>query len=395
MFQKFFTVLFFLLVTTIYVNAQEKTDSTITAKANVEDTKSPKKKEIKKLEDPLLALPYELITRMKKMKPNQLLVIDEKFVRNEKRDDEYGIPYEVTVTVRLGFSQDMITGIVKEVPLYNTAGRETNIIPVRIPVKFCCTTPIDSVHKKKHCGLMSELNAYEDSEGCKDWIQVEGATGKPGGKIVKKGGGISGETSVVGGDDKDDFGKPTSKKGKKKGKKGKAQLDEDDETTDSTRVSSEDSVVVEKGKKLSKKERRKEAVEKSKSKKAKKERKDEDDNASETDKTPVSKDSTTTKQDKPIDEKPKENVDKKNQSDNEEADFGKPKPKDKSSKRDRKKKNKKEEVDKEEKPEPITPTTEKKEEAEPAKPVQDSTSQEPKEPVKEKSSKRDKKKKKD
>jgi len=242
-----------------------KTNATDTAKANVDSFYSTTStaKVIKKIEDPRLGLSYEFIARIKRMKPNQLLIIDEKAVRNEKRVDEYGLEYEATVAVRFSFSQDMITGIVKETPLYNTAGRETNIIDVKIPIKFCCTTPIDTVHKKKHCGKMSELNDFEDNEGCKDWVQVEAGSGgskKSTGKPVVKGKGRTGQTSVTGESDDDDdeevdkFGKPISKKKKKKGKKSKQQLeDENIEVSDSTTVNYQDSVVTDKSKKTGKK----------------------------------------------------------------------------------------------------------------------------------------------
>lgn len=240
-----------LLLAVCSVQAQENNETATTVKKDTAATaaKPPKQKEIKKLEDPLLALPQDLIIRLKKMKPNQLLVIDERFVRNEKRVDDEGVEYEVTVTVRMGFSQDMITGIVKEVPLYLSNGRETNIVHVKIPVKFCCTTPIDTLHKKRHCGKMSELNDFEDNEGCKDWEQKEEATasaagfGKPGNTTPgtkKKGApGVSGRTSVGGDDDEDEaagFGKPVPKqKPTKKGKKGAViNTDDEENATDST-----------------------------------------------------------------------------------------------------------------------------------------------------------------
>ncbi|MCZ2299734.1 MAG: hypothetical protein LC134_09680 [Chitinophagales bacterium] len=247
----------------VKVTDSSKTNATDTTKANVDSFYSTTStaKVIKKIEDPRLGLSYEFIARIKRMKPNQLLIIDEKAVRNEKRVDEYGLEYEATVAIRFSFSQDMITGIVKETPLYNTAGRETNIIDVKIPIKFCCTTPMDSVHKKKHCGKMSELNDFEDNEGCKDWVQVEAGSGgskKSTGKPIVKGKGRTGQTSITGeSDDNDDeevdkFGKPISKK--KKGKKSKQQLeDENIEVSDSTTVNYQDSVVTDKSKKTGKK----------------------------------------------------------------------------------------------------------------------------------------------
>ncbi|HNE92982.1 MAG TPA: hypothetical protein PKZ66_02575 [Chitinophagaceae bacterium] len=252
---------------------KEKTKVTDTSKTSETDSTNNKvdsfysttgsAKVVKKLEDPRLGLTYEFITKIKRMKPNQILIIDEKFVRNEKRVDEYGLEYEATVTIRFSFSQDMITGIVKEVPLYATNGRETNLIDIKIPIKFCCTTPMDSVHKKKHCGKMSELNDFEDNDGCKDWVQVEAGSGskKSSGKPTIKGKGITGQTSVTGDSNDDDdeevdkFGKPISKK-KKKGKKNKKNKgkieDEDIEQADSTQSISKDSLQVSKpsGKKI-------------------------------------------------------------------------------------------------------------------------------------------------
>lgn len=315
-------------------------------------------KVVKKLEDPRLGLSYELITRIKRMKPNQILIIDEKFVRNEKRVDEYGLEYEATVTVRFSFSQDMVTGIIKEVPLYNTSGRETNIIDVRIPIKFCCTTAIDTVHKKKHCGKMSELNDFEDNDGCKDWIQVEAGSGskKSSGKPIVKGKGITGQTSVTGDSETDDddevdsFGKPISKK-KKKGKKNKKGKEDDMEQSDSTQTVSKDSIHISKpsGKKIKGKKNKENEEEnfgkpKDKKKKRDKKRKDEVDeeeeinnnsseNKTETDKPISAKDSATIQKAEP---KKEEKVEPEKKKENtEEADFGKP------SKKEKKKKKKK------------------------------------------------------
>jgi hypothetical protein len=138
----------------------------------------------------------------------------------------------------------MITGIVKEVPLYQSAERETNIIPVKIPVQFCCTTPIDTLHKKQHCGKMSELNDFEDNEHCKDWVQKDEAQteaentagfGKAGGSKTtgkKKGGDVTGKPSAT----DDGFGKPVPKgKTSKKNKNSKGQVEEE-ETTDSIKA---------------------------------------------------------------------------------------------------------------------------------------------------------------
>ena len=247
----------------VKVTDSSKTNATDTTKANVDSFYSTTStaKVIKKIEDPRLGLSYEFIARIKRMKPNQLLIIDEKAVRNEKRVDEYGLEYEATVAIRFSFSQDMITGIVKETPLYNTAGREKKNIYVKNPTKICCTTPLDKGHKKKHWGKKSELNDFEDNEGCKDWVQVEAGSGgskKSTGKPIVKGKGRTGQTSITGeSDDNDDeevdkFGKPISKK--KKGKKSKQQLeDENIEVSDSTTVNYQDSVVTDKSKKTGKK----------------------------------------------------------------------------------------------------------------------------------------------
>lgn len=251
-----------LLLTTLFTGmftinafAQLKDSAAKVNDTTATKTATPKQKEIKKIDDPLLALPQELVYRLKKMTPNQLLVISERFVRNEKRVDESGEQYEVTVTVRLGFSQDMITGIVKEVPLYQSAERETNIIPVKIPVQFCCTTPIDTLHKKQHCGKMSELNDLEDNEHCKDWVQKDEAQveaesaagfGKAGGTKTtgKKKGEVTGKTSAT----EEGFGKPVPKgKPSKKGKNSKGQVEEE-ETTDSTKAVTKPPVVTSKEK---------------------------------------------------------------------------------------------------------------------------------------------------
>ncbi len=187
-------------------------------------------KEITKLDD--LNLPGDLYARIKAMKPNQLLVFREDFTYNIKAEDNI----DYSITVKLGFSQDMITGIIKWVPLYNNTNEPPEITKIKIKVQFCCTTPIDTLHKKQHCGKMSELNDFEDNEHCKDWVQKDDAKeaaenaasfGRPGGvggKGGKKGGGVTGQTSPGG----EGFGKP-SKEDKKK-KKGK----DIQEPTDST-----------------------------------------------------------------------------------------------------------------------------------------------------------------
>lgn len=198
----------------LYVQAQIK-DTAKKVTATTPAT-SPKKKEIKKIDDPVLALPAELIYKIQHLHPDSILNLNERIVRNERRADDVGDVYEVTVTVRLGFSQDMITGIVKEVPLYQSADREMNLIEVKIPVKFCCTTKIDSAHTKKHCGKMSELNDFEENEHCKNWMQDNGeSAGDPDAvngfrpKVVKK---STAKPNVA---DSTGFGKPGQKPTKK------------------------------------------------------------------------------------------------------------------------------------------------------------------------------------
>lgn len=246
----FTNILFFFFC--FYTLAQVKKDSTLVN--GTTNTKPLKQKDVKKLDDPLLLLPQDLIYKIQHMKPDPLLDLNERIVRNERRTDEYGEDYEVTVTVRLGFSQDMITGIVKEVPLYQSASREINIVQVKIPVKFCCTTKIDSVHTKKHCGKMSELNDFEEFEHCKDWIQDNGesasnpdaVTGfRP--KTIKKG--VTGKTTAA---DSTGFGKPNTKISKKEAKA----------NTDSTATNTKGSV---KSKKESPKKEKAEPVKKEKS----------------------------------------------------------------------------------------------------------------------------------
>lgn len=166
----------FLLLLCINTKAQEPVeDSTATKKdsATLINNLPDRLKDIIKLNDERLKLPIDVLLKIKNMNPDELVKINERFIFNNKVEDEDGNKYEVTTTVRLGFSQDMITGIIKEVPLYNSASKETNLIPIKIPIKFCCTTPLDSVHKKIHCGNMSELNDFEDNQHCKAWIQKE------------------------------------------------------------------------------------------------------------------------------------------------------------------------------------------------------------------------------
>lgn len=354
-------ILFIVLLQSIVfcANAQTQdstnvvTDST-TAKSDA--PKPPKQKEIKKLEDPLLALSSDLIYRLKKMKPNQLLVIDERSVRNEKRVADNGDEYEVTITVRLGFSQDMITGIVREVPLYQSNDIEPYLLHVKIPVKFCCTTPIDTLHTKRHCGKMSELNDFEDNQHCKDWAQQDVAAeaaantagfGKPGGSKTskKKGADVSGQTSATG-EDEEGFGKPVpkGKKPTKKGKNSKNKMqetgDDEDETLSdsSTNKSTVDSLdtkpKAEKPAKVDtkKKEKKDEGFGKPAAK-SKSKKKGKEENTEEADASQSTEDSLKVHKPKePVNKKDKpEKVEKKQEND--EEGFGKPAPKSKGKKK--------------------------------------------------------------
>jgi len=200
--------------------ATPATDSTVTATTDTTATAGKdslaKPKEIKKIDDKNLHLPEDLVYKIKHMGPDELLVLSERFMFNERRKNSEGETYEVTVTVRLGFSQDMITGIVKETPLYFSSGEAENVMMVKIPVEFCCTNPIDSLHKKKHCGKMSELNDLEDNEHCKTWEQKQEAV-KAGPSIKRKPGAAIKDSLKNEGID---FGKPVNKKGKDSKKKG-------------------------------------------------------------------------------------------------------------------------------------------------------------------------------
>lgn len=225
--------------------AQEKSLDTSTIKidtAAVLNNPTDRLKDIQKLEDERIKLPVDLILKLKKMGADELVNLSERFIYNDRVEDENGDKYEVTVTVRLGFSQDMITGIVKEVPLYNSASKETNIIKIKIPVQFCCSTPIDTLHKKQHCGKMSELNDFEDKEHCKAWIQKDKAQqDKDAAKLIadsiakmqsktnlKKKSSAPNKTGV---DSTGGFGKPTPKgKVSKKNKN----INEEIEVSDST-----------------------------------------------------------------------------------------------------------------------------------------------------------------
>ena len=238
----FLQIIFVILFSThsVNINAQAKGIDTTASTTPTTPVKPPKPKDIKKLEDENLRLPQELIAKIKKMGPDELVMISERFMYNDKREDENGEKYEATITVRLGFSQDMITGIVKEVPIYNTIEKEVNIIYVKIPIQFCCTTAIDTLHKKQHCGKMSELNDLEANEYCKAWAQKDEAQkeldnansfGKPGSKGSKKKGGQTHAKNDS--THTESFGKPIPKG--KPGKKGKNVKDANaDDASDST-----------------------------------------------------------------------------------------------------------------------------------------------------------------
>jgi hypothetical protein len=213
-----------------YTYAQKDTTHPATHDSTASNKIATRPKEITKLED--LNLPPELVYRIKKMTPNQLVTFREDFNYNIKAEDKI----DYTITVRLGFSQDMITGIVKWVPLYNNTDAPPEITKIKVKVQFCCTTKIDTLHKKQHCGKMSELNDFEDNEHCKDWVQKDDAQveaenastfGKPTGPAGKGGkkGGVTGSTSPTG----EGFGKPSKDDKKKKGKGKEIQ-----EPTDST-----------------------------------------------------------------------------------------------------------------------------------------------------------------
>ena len=132
----FLQIILFILFSIICININAQAKNIDTTATSTTPVKPPKPKDIKKLEDENLRLPQELIAKIKKMGPDELVTISERFMYNDKREDESGDKYEVTITVRLGFSQDMITGIVKEVPIYNTIEKEVNIIYVKIPIQF-------------------------------------------------------------------------------------------------------------------------------------------------------------------------------------------------------------------------------------------------------------------
>lgn len=224
-------LLLYMFCWSIVVAAQKDSTihkQTVDSSTNTKKPLTAKPKEISKLED--LGIPDELYYRIKSMKPNQLLNFREDYSYNLKADDNI----EYTITIRLGFSEDMITGIVKWAPLYNSNETPTEITKIKVKCQFCCTTPIDTLHTKQHCGKMSELNDFEDNDHCKDWIQKDDAKkdaenvdafGKPGAGGKKGKAGVSGKTSAT----DEGFGKPDAKG---KGKKGKDKNIQ--EPTDST-----------------------------------------------------------------------------------------------------------------------------------------------------------------
>ena len=222
-----FFLLNIILCMALIIHAQKDTTTKMAADSSKKTTVT-RPKEITKLDE--LNLPGELYARIKLMKPDQLVSYREDFTYNIKAEDKI----DYTITVRLGFSQDMITGIVKWVPLYNSNDAPPEITKIKVKVQFCCTTPIDTLHKKQHCGKMSELNDFEDNEHCKGWVQKDEADadaenassfGKPGGAGGKgKKGGVTGKTTAT----DEGFGKPS--KDDKKKKKGK----QVQESTDST-----------------------------------------------------------------------------------------------------------------------------------------------------------------
>lgn len=341
-----------------FAHAQVQDSTTVvtdSATTKPDAAKPPKQKEIKKLEDPLLALSSDLINRLKRMKPNQLLVIDERSVRNEKRVADNGEEYEVTITVRLGFSQDMITGIVREVPLYQSNDIEPYLLHVKIPVKFCCTTPIDTLHTKRHCGKMSELNDFEDNQHCKDWAQQDAAAeaaantagfGKPGGSKTskKKGADVTGQTSATG-EEEEGFGKPVpkGKKPTKKGKNTKNKMQEDDSEDETLSDSTNNKSSVDSINTKPKNEKPTKVTEKKKEKKeegfgkpapkSKNKKKGKEENIDQDDASEVSADSSANQKptESTIKKDKQEKVEKKKED--EEEGFGKPIPKSKGKKK--------------------------------------------------------------
>jgi hypothetical protein len=211
-------------------------DTASTGAATHKPVTSVRPKEITKLEE--TNIPGEMYAKIKNMKPNELVTFRENFTYNIKAEDNI----EYSITVKLGFSQDMITGIIKWVPLYASNDAPPEITQIKIPIKFCCTTPIDTLHKKQHCGKMSELNDFEDYEHCKDWKQAEDAgKGDKAAIINKKGKGVSKTDST------ESFGKAQKPLSKKEMKKKKGQPGFGDDSSDSTGVS-KDSLAADYGK---------------------------------------------------------------------------------------------------------------------------------------------------
>jgi hypothetical protein len=166
-FKAFSLLTFLLLVVCPSMYAQDTTHVDTTATAATPSVPD-KPKEIKKLED--ANLPGEMVYRISKMKPKEILDLDETFQYNERGEDGENI-----VTVKLRFRGDNIIGIIKRAPLYESINSTTSTTYINIPVQWCCTTPIDSVHTKQHCGKMHELRDFEEKEHCKDWIQKDEA----------------------------------------------------------------------------------------------------------------------------------------------------------------------------------------------------------------------------
>jgi hypothetical protein len=221
----------FSFLATLMVSAQKDSlakptpTDTSTGASTHKPVTSVRPKEITKLEE--TNIPGEMYAKIKNMKPNELVAFRENFTYNIKAEDNV----EYSITVKLGFSQDMITGIIKWVPLYASNDAPPEITQIKIPIKFCCTTPIDTLHKKQHCGKMSELNDFEDYEHCKDWKQAEdGGKGDKAAVINKKGKGVNKTDST------ESFGKAPKPLSKKEMKKKKGQPGFGDDASDSTGV---------------------------------------------------------------------------------------------------------------------------------------------------------------
>lgn len=227
------------------LSASAQTDSLAKPHADSSHKTAVRPKEISKLED--VNIPPEMFAKIKMMGPNQLVAFREDFTYNIKAEDNI----EYSITVKLGFSQDMITGIIRWVPLYSSNDAPPEITQIKIPVKFCCTTKIDTVHKKQHCGKMSELNDLEDYEHCKEWIQAADASKNDKPVVInKKGKGVNKSDST------ESFGKAakplTKKEQKERAKKGFK-----DDDSDSTGVAKDSSANYGKPEKPSKKDLKK------------------------------------------------------------------------------------------------------------------------------------------